>query len=88
MFYRYVVIDEVDRMLDMGFSDVVDDILQESYSYGNWNRHFKSWSMYIDFEQVSYFKREREKEIKLVVYYRYILRWLFADWIEPLTLAT
>ena len=36
MFYRYVVIDEVDRMLDMGFSDVVDDILQESYSYGNW----------------------------------------------------
>lgn len=31
---RYVVIDEVDRMLDMGFSDVVDDILQESYSYG------------------------------------------------------
>lgn len=35
MFYRYVVIDEVDRMLDMGFSDVVDDILQESYSYGN-----------------------------------------------------
>ena len=66
MFYRYVVIDEVDRMLDMGFSDVVDDILQESYSYGNWNRHFKSWSMYIDFEQVSYFKtvrngRERDK---------------------------
>ena len=36
MFYRYVVIDEVDRMLDMGFSDVVDDILQESYSFGNW----------------------------------------------------
>ncbi|KAJ7323421.1 Nucleolar RNA helicase 2 [Desmophyllum pertusum] len=29
---KHVVIDEVDRMLDMGFSDSVEDIIQESYS--------------------------------------------------------
>lgn len=30
---KYVVIDEVDTMLDMGFAPIVDDILQESYNY-------------------------------------------------------
>lgn len=32
---RHVVIDEVDRMLDMGFSQSVEDILAESYRSGN-----------------------------------------------------
>ena len=32
---RHVVIDEVDRMLDMGFSQLVEDILAESYRSGN-----------------------------------------------------
>ena len=34
IFCRHVVIDEVDRMLDMGFAQVVEDILKESYNYG------------------------------------------------------
>ena len=40
------------------------------------NRHFTSSSVCIDLKQVSYFKtvRNGRKEIKLVVYYQYILR--------------
>ena len=32
--YRHVVIDEVDRMLDMGFAQSVEDIIEESYRNG------------------------------------------------------
>ncbi len=31
----HMVLDEVDRMLDMGFAEVVDDILQFAYKEGN-----------------------------------------------------
>lgn len=30
--FRHVIIDEVDRMLDMGFAESVEDIIKESYS--------------------------------------------------------
>jgi len=32
---QYVVLDEVDRMLDMGFAQAVDDILSHRYVYGS-----------------------------------------------------
>ena len=31
---KHMVLDEVDRMLDMGFADIVDDILQFAYTSG------------------------------------------------------
>ena len=31
---QHVVLDEVDRMLDMGFAQAVDDILSHRYVYG------------------------------------------------------
>ncbi len=31
---KYVVLDEVDRMLDMGFQEIVDDILKSAYNEG------------------------------------------------------
>jgi len=31
---RHVVLDEVDRMLDMGFADSVDEILRHRYKRG------------------------------------------------------
>ena len=32
---KHMVLDEVDRMLDMGFSDMVDKILNFAYNQGN-----------------------------------------------------
>ena len=37
---RHVVLDEVDRMLDMGFAESVDDILRHRYRRGTYTRCF------------------------------------------------
>lgn len=31
---KYVILDEVDRMLDMGFKDTVESIIQSAYNKG------------------------------------------------------
>jgi len=35
---KHVVLDEVDRMLDMGFADSVDEILQHRYKRSMWHQ--------------------------------------------------
>ncbi len=39
---KHVVLDEVDRMLDMGFAETVEEILQAAYKTGK----SKHWSLY------------------------------------------
>lgn len=43
---KHMVLDEVDRMLDMGFADTVDAILQYSYNKGIFKLYYYMCFLY------------------------------------------